>query len=187
MTIQRLRKSIGVTTWLFIISLLFAKCNRNTCKDTPCQNGGTPVEKAGTCRCNCPTGHTGEFCATRVDYMKCKINGADYKAIIVLSDTTTGPASTYRTIGGFTTLDTTDVVVLNFYQSLPVGTYHTSNFNFLGLYMKNKSTIYQSTSGTLVLSEVTNRYAGTFEFLGRLTSNLQDTMMVTEGSFSLER
>ena len=46
--------------------------------------------------------------------MKCKINGSEYKSIIVVSDTTTGPAGTYRSIAGFTTFDTTDVVVVNF-------------------------------------------------------------------------
>ncbi len=187
MKTQSLKRRIGWVGFLMAISLIAVQCNRNPCKDTACQNGGTPVEKAGGCGCNCPAGFTGNLCENRVDYMKCKINGVDYKAIVVLSDTTAGPQGTYRSIAGFTTFDTTDVVVVNFYQSLPVGTYTTSNFNFVGLYLKNKSTIYQSTSGTLVLTDITKRYAGTFNFTGRLTSSPQDSVVVTGGSFSLEK
>ncbi len=187
MKMQRLKKGARFIGLAFTISLLLVACNRNTCKDTPCKNGGTPVEKAGTCGCSCPTGYSGEFCDTRVDYMKCKINGKDYSAIAVLSDTTAGPAGTYRSIAGFTTFDTTNVVVVNFYKNLSTGTYTTSNFNFLGLYLKDKSNIYQSSSGTLVLTNVTNRYEGTFNFTGRLTSAPQDSIVVSEGSFSLEK
>ncbi|MDZ4757047.1 MAG: hypothetical protein SGJ10_02760 [Bacteroidota bacterium] len=187
MKTHTLKKQFSLVVMLMSMCFLLVQCNRKPCKDTVCQNGGTVVEKTGGCGCNCPTGFTGDCCATRVDNMKCKINGSEYKSIIVVSDTTTGPAGTYRSIAGFTTFDTTDVVVVNFYNNLPVGTYTTNNFNFMGGYLKNKNTIYQSSSGTLTLTNVTQRYEGTFNFTGRLLSAPQDSVVVTEGSFSLEK
>lgn len=70
---------INLKTILFVclcfIMLSAGKCdsddpepqqNEEPCAEFECQNGGTPYKdiEFETCRCNCPTGFTGEHCET---------------------------------------------------------------------------------------------------------------------------
>jgi hypothetical protein len=69
---------INLKTILFVclcfIMLSAAKCdsddpepqNEEPCAELECQNGGTAYQdvELGGCRCNCPTGFTGEHCET---------------------------------------------------------------------------------------------------------------------------
>lgn len=181
-------KYIQKLFFLFSLCLVFIQCNRNPCKTTVCQNGGAAVEKFGDCGCSCPKGYIGEHCETKLDYMKFKVNGVAFESIAVASiDTAKGPKGTYRTVAGFTTIDTANVVALNFYKHLGPGTYHPSNLDFVGLFFKNSQATYQSTGGDLVLTDTTKAYQGTFAFMGRLFSAPFDTVVVTEGEFYLAR
>ncbi len=170
---------------LLSLSLLFVQCNTKSCKDTDCHNGGSSYKNTGgECACNCAQGYSGIYCDARANFMTCKVNGVPYKSFTMHTDVN---QNGYRIISGFTNSDTADVVVLTFLNNLSTGTYNNLNFDFWGGYRKDKSTLYESGKASLNLTNVNQRYEGSFSFKATLLSNLNDSVLVTDGVFVMNK
>ena len=191
MKTKRLIKNFGLPSLLLTISLLLVTCKKeDPCKGITCQNGGTSVSSGNTCTCNCPAGYEGEFCQTKSDFLKCKINGVDYQSVQIIIDTLSITSGTYKRIATSGNASDSEIIILHFRSSFPTGTYHcnsTGDGDFVGWYIQNGADEYYSTSGTLTLTNVTNRYEGTFNFSAFLNFLPQDSAIVTTGSFSIKK
>lgn len=127
----------------------------------------------------------------KVDFVKCKINGVDYQSVLIIVDTITDNSILYKKITTTGNASQTEIIILVFKSALSVGTYQASiisGIDFFGIYIKNLEIEYYSTSGSLTLTNVSDRYEGSFNFMAEDDpTHSGDTVLVTAGSFSIKK
>lgn len=186
------KNNLSLVTLFFAFALALMSCKKDPCKDVVCQNGGTPVATGKTCSCDCPSGYEGQFCETKSNFVKCKINGADYQSSAsgIIPYTVTLNSVLYRQITT-SNASQSNIITLTFKNALAPGTYqagYMEGSDFFGRCTLNQAYDYYSSSGSITLTNVSDKYEGTFSFIaGDNPPSSADSVTVTEGSFSIRK